>query len=369
MLRKMTRNVRKKLAYILTISTIVSGGGYNSLAFGDVEYSDYLDGWKVQCAWSNLTKEYAWDAAVDSTRQPKLVATYRIDNAAKDYPAGSLRFTIPGIGGADRAKIIKASQLAADKADSEWEYTWDPLSDTYTFTNQFSVDAGQSVSGGFEMLWTMNARESTDGYFQEESPLFTVADAGTITLEPLSYDFTSERDRYRIEMFNSKLSMDEYDTADKDYIWYDLETVFDKDWLARGLYKSDYYVTIELPDGESYEDVTVKHGGREVELTEDENGDYGFYPFKEKYGDLGSRYSDYTDTFTVGFLKETLTDDTVTVRGHLDRLYNDESEWVTTAGELEDVDCEKTFTVEDYHFDYNGYIYRTDKWNNQYEYS
>ena len=50
----------------------------------------------------------------------------------------------------------------------------------------------------------------------------------------------------------------------------------------------------------------------------------------------------------------------MTVRGHLDRLYEDESEWVRTAtGDNECVDAEKTFTVSSYAFVHQGYIYIT----------
>jgi len=40
-------------------------------------------------------------------------------------------------------------------------------------------------------------------------------------------------------MYKDKLSVTDYENADSDYIWYDIETRFDKDWKARGLYRSD----------------------------------------------------------------------------------------------------------------------------------
>lgn len=72
-----------------------------------------------------------------------------------------------------------------------------------------------------------------------------------------------------------------------------------------------------------------------MDLEQDEDGNWGFYPFKERSGDIGGQGYTYYDTFTIGFKRETLKDDMVTVHGHLDRLYNDEVDWITEAGENE----------------------------------
>ncbi len=351
---------RRVLAGLLAAALTLTG--IRIPAFADSEYSDYLDGWKVEAAWSTLSTDYVWNADHDETRQPKIVVTYRMEQAKRDYPAGSLTFAIPGIGGANRGSVIKADKLAADKEDSEWKYDWDQENDIYTFTNKFEVKEGQSVSGGFELLWTLDARSCEDGYFQEKNPRFSVSDAGSINLEPLSYSFTSERDRYRIYLSKSKLSVTDYEEADKNYVWYDFTTRFDDDRLARGLYRSSYFVSVELPEGVDPADVKAECNGKTVALTENENGELGFYPFKDQMGDLS-----YSKDFRLGFKAETLEGKEVTVYGHLDRLYNDESEWVTVAGENEIVDVETTFTVESYRFVHNGYIYSHTKKNYSYE--
>ena len=365
MFKKLNEKLKRFLAFLLSVVMIVTN--VQIPTFAEEKYDNFLDGWRVQCAWSNLTTDYMWNAASDETRQPKIVFTYRLENAKKDYPAGSLSVAIPGIGNANRVSVVKASKLAADKEDSEWSYVWDKLSDTYTFTNKFEVKTGQSVNGGFELLWTHNARDSENGFTQKRSPIFAIQGSGSIALEPLTYSFTSKRDRYRFNMYRDRLITTDYEDADKTYIWYDIETRFDKDWLARGLYKSDYHVTVTLPDGANYNDVIIKDSGTEKTLTKDEAGNWGFYPFKNRYGNLGNGYSTHYDTFQIGFKKETLKDRKVTIHGHLNRLYNDESEWTTKAGENEKVDDELTFTVEDYSFIHAGYIYDHDKWNTGYE--
>lgn len=355
LLHKWRRVLAGILAVILTIT------GLQVPVFANTSYSNYLDGWKVEAAWSTLSTDYEWNAVADETRQPKIVVTYRMEHAKRDYPAGSLTFAIPGIGNAHRGSIVKADKLAADKEDSEWNYTWDQENDIYIFTNKFEVKEGQSVSGGFEFLWTLNARSCEDRFSQEKSPMFSVDGVGSIVMEPLSYSFTSERDRYRIYLSKSKLSAMEYEEADKNYVWYDLTTRFDNDRRARGLYRSSYFVSLELPEGVDSADVKVECNGKTVALSENEDGELGFYPFKEKMGDLSSQ------SFRLGFKQEVMEGKEVTVRGHLDRLYNDESEWVTVAGDNEIVDVETTFTVESYRFVHNGYIYSHTKENYSYE--
>lgn len=80
-------------------------------------------------------------------------------------------------------------------------------------------------------------------------------------------------------------------------------------------------------------------------LTRNEDGETGFYPFKEQYG--GPETYQY---FSIGFKKTALDGKQVTVHGHLDRMYQDESTWTKSAASNEIVDAEQTFTVTSYSF-------------------
>lgn len=361
------QRIRRYTAMMLTIVLTVTNCQISTFAANsEISYSEYLDGWYVQAAWSILSNDYEWNAEYDESRQPKIVVTYRTKNAEKNYPAGSLSFTIPGIGGVNRYSL-KKSESAADKSDSEWNCTWNQNTDTYTFTNKFEVTQGQSVSGGFELLWSLDARGCENGFTRTESPTFTVQDAGSITMEPLSFSFTSVRDRYRISLKRSTLSGEQYEYADKKYTWYKFSTRFDMDYLARGLYKSDYFMSVELPDGVSDEDVVAKYNGKSLQLERNEDGNLGFYLFKEKIGDVRDSNTTHYEYVYLGFVQDTLNGNKVVVRGHMDRLYNDEENWVHTAGENECVDVEDSFTIAGYGFDHHGYIYDHDKYNTQYE--
>lgn len=261
MKNKMCSSLKRFLALCLSVIIAFTNIQWQTFAEGVTDhYSNYLDGWKVDVAWSTLSTDYEWNAAGDSTRQPKIVVTYRIENAEKDYPAGSMHFAIPGIGNASRNSTAKASKLAADRSDSEWSYDWDQGNDLYTFTNQFDVKTGQSVSGGFELMWNFNARNCANGFAQTKSPYFSIDGDGSIVMEPLSYKFTSAKDRYRIYLSKENLTGEQYENADQNYVWYDFTTRFDKDVLSRGVYKSTYFVSLDLPDEAKTSDVMVLQG-------------------------------------------------------------------------------------------------------------
>ena len=347
---------KKIIAWVLTFVMLIANVDLEALAGGMTPYASYLDGWKVDVAWNTMTQNYEWNATADEVRQPKIVVTYRMENAEKAYPAGSLSFTIPGIGGVKRSGTVKADKLAADQGDSEWDYTWDPMTDTYQFTNKFAVSAGQSVSGGFELLWTLEARDCENGFTIEAAPVFSVSDAGSILTEPLRFSFTSVRDRYRIRMERQNIDGSTYEKEDKDYTWYDCRMYFDYDWLARGLYTSTMFMGVSVKGGLSDGDIVVKVGNNYETVAVRTYGDMQYFElFTEKDGDLARRYS-YVP-FRIGFKTDIFEGKEVTILGHLSRLYNDEEDRTDTAGANECVDVEETFTLHRYHFNHTGYIY------------
>ena len=57
------RNCRRILAFVLLLVNV------NLEVFAEESpYASYLDGWKVQAAWSTLSTDYTWNAETDSTR-------------------------------------------------------------------------------------------------------------------------------------------------------------------------------------------------------------------------------------------------------------------------------------------------------------
>ena len=350
------------IASILTAVMIICSIPINVSAAPN--YKSELNGWKVKAVWNEtLTTDYEWDAKKNESKHPKVNVSYRLENASQDYPAGSVCFTIPGIGNLNRDSVAKAQTAGDSSTESEWLCSWDSTTDIYTFTNNFDVKEGDSLSGGFELAYDLQARDCMNEFSQERSPVFSIAGAGEIQMIPLVFHFGSVRDKYRLRMDRRTLNGTDYSKADKNFIWYDFTTSFDSDYLARGLNKTSYAMQVKLPDGMDASDLRAKHNGKSLSFTEIEAGTYELTVFRNRYGDLSTDTETGADTIRIGFNAELLEGKEVTVSGHLDRLYQDEAEWENQAGANENVDVETSFTVESYGFTSEGYSFDIYKYN------
>ena len=357
-------NLRKYLSLVLSIIILVMSLPINlvNLYAEEDEYSNYLEGWKVEVAWSNMSYDYEWNATQPEQKQAKLYVTYRVDNAERNYNVGELKFTIKGIDAALRGGMLKAQNIAADLEDALWDYTYDDINGVYVFTNKFEVPAGRSISGGFEFMWTLTAREDVNGFILNESPIFSVSGEtnGSINLPPINYTFTSERDKYRIYMSYSKFSADAWDSSNRDYTWYTINNSFNVDMAARGLYRSSYYVWFDLPEDTSIDDF-IFDGFTPIL---DANGHYGFYLWDSKSGDIthGTR----TEVFRIGCLTSKTEGKTIVLNGHLSRLYEDETEWVEDADINEIVDDFVSIEIISYAYEFSGSNYGIEKTGDSY---
>lgn len=338
-------------------------------AFAAEEYSNSLNGWSVNSAWGNYTDSYSLSSDVEENRSFKLAVSYRIDDmaaAGKDsYEPGSICFKVPGLGGANRVSVKKASSLPSDSAKSEWNCVWDQASDTYVFTNKYSMDA-QAINGGFEIVWTLGSRETVNGYSQDRSVRFNL-DGEEIVLPPLHFDFSSEADVVQIgtaqedgsyKMDVQYLDSSEYRNYSKDYSWFKVSTNAFTDFKARAVLSSAYYIDLDLPDGITADDIMVKGAdGKDIQL----DGDDGFYLFNERRGDVSGNLG----TFTIGMDKsifnprvEAGEDTTIKASGHLDRLYQDDEDWIRgKLAEADNIDVVADIPYAEYSYTYNpGYF-------------
>lgn len=374
LLNNIEKNGRRLTAAVLSVLITVCSinmSGFAAYAADRTSYSNTLNGWKVASGWGNLSDSCEWNAETQGTQSYKMIVTYRVENTdhvdKETYAPGEVVFRVPGLGNANRASVKKASALPSDSSTSEWNCTWDEVSDVYTFTNKVVMDA-QSINGGFEVMWSLTARDTIDHYSQARSVEFEL-DGESITLPPLYYDFTSVRDVVKIGRYDqasdswklrtNRLGAADYEASDKDYVWYTVYTDGTTNYKARALYYSNYYVTLDLPEGAEAEDVVIKlSDGSTVSL--DENN--GFYVFTNRRGDIGGNgYISQISSFQVGLRKETFSSlgssadpAMVTINGHLDRLYNDDEEWVTENLVAEDnVDASVSVTYQDYYYEYD----------------
>ena len=349
-------------------------------AFAAEEYSNSLNGWTVNSAWGNYMDSYSWSSDVEENRSFKLAVSYRIDDmaaAGKDsYEPGSICFKVPGLGGANRVSVKKASSLPSDSAKSEWNCVWDQASDTYVFTNKYKMDA-QAINGGFEIVWTLGSRETVNGYSQDRFVRFNL-DGEEIILPPLHFDFSSEADVVQIgtaqedgsyKMDVQYLDSSEYRNYNKDYSWFKVSTNAFTDFKARAVLSSAYYIDLDLPEGITTDDIIIKGtDGKDIQL----DGDDGFYLFNERRGDVSGNLG----TFTIGMDKsifnpmvEAGENTTIKATGHLDRLYQDDEDWVKDKlVEADNIDVIADIPYAEYSYTYNPGYYEWEGTDGYYTY-
>ena len=172
------RNLCTKASAALLSATMLIGSvdvtGFKSLA-AESGYANQLNNWKVESSWGNYSDTYSWHADTAENQNFKLSISYKADpltDADREYyEPGSIIFKVPGLGGANRASIKRASSLPSDHAESEWACVWDETTDTYTFSNRSRMST-QSINGGFEVVWTLSSRDTINGYEQDKSVIF-----------------------------------------------------------------------------------------------------------------------------------------------------------------------------------------------------
>ena len=345
------KNIFKKFIALLLSTTFLAVCLSQSYVFAEEQenYSNVIGKWKVQTAWSNISDHYSWYATNDTENQPKQIVAYRIDVAEHDYNPGDITFIVPGIGESNRIGTKKATDIAGNSDDSEWDYSYNKESDTYTFTNKFSIAEGESVNGGFEIMWTVKARDTIDHYHQEKSTVFSV-DGETISLPPLDFDFQSKRDMYKIYINKDGMTKKHWDSLTNDgqdtsYTWETIAVSFERELWARALYKARCFITFDLPEGTTLDDIKVNYP-----IVTNEKGEKGFYLFDTLYeNDLKS-----PKTFDVGLDKDLFEGKEIKIHAHLDCLFNDESEWTTTPLDYEIYDADLSYISESYGFPWLG---------------
>ncbi|MCD8084081.1 MAG: prealbumin-like fold domain-containing protein, partial [Clostridiales bacterium] len=330
--------------------------------------ANYLNGWTVTANWFDGTTDYTWNAVEDDTQKPTIVVEYKVENASVQYDPGDIVITVPGIGQSGRTSDFIMSTTTGSGI-SEWSCEYDSSTNTYTFTNLFTVAAGVSTSGGFQMSWTINARDSVSGYTMADNPTFSLG-SDSITLPELTYSFTSTTDLYRIDLTYDSGEVWVPSAADdiESYMWGYAVVRYDKDILSRGLQQWKNTFTITVPSGVTADDIEFySDAGTKVTLTKVSSTQYAC-TVEGSDAIIGDVNETLETRVYIGIKKSALgSNDTVTIATHLDRLYLDENTWITTARTNEIVDDSVTITLTDYSFDWNGYIYSTEKYSEDYE--
>jgi len=217
-------------------------------------------GFKLAMRWGGTTsKDYNWDATKSEKRVIKLTVYYQNEVCEKAYNTNDIKITLPGIGKANRASTVKATDIAADEYNTQnkrrdWSYKYDITTDTYTFYNNKEIEQGATFNGSFELLWQLDSRSCVNGYAQEIKATL-IDEEETVESEKLTYNYTSQKDTYYInktaKAITSADGLNAYVAEGKsvqDYAWVQYTFRYNtKELNARGL-KSRYIIDT-LPQG------------------------------------------------------------------------------------------------------------------------
>lgn len=374
-LAKRKYRANRLLALLMLVSMLMTMFDFSAFSAEEdtTEYSNTLDEWSAQVLWSDNSYDFIKNSDKIEDIPFTLTFSYFLNGASRDYEAGEVRFKVKGIGDIKRnGKIIAETTTTQD--DSDWDLEYNNEEDEYTFIYKRSIPQNQMLSGGFQMQWKINSRYAINGYTYTSSPVFSIkndTEEKSINLKPITLEYTSERDQYNISLQYEKLTPLEYEKVEggvevKEYIWYNIVTNVSNKMKARGIYKSDYFVSIDIPDGKSYDDViATKMDGTPIDIVEIQDPStketvHGFYLFKDRYNDVNGDQC----KFRLGFKQSTMDKEHVTVNTRLVPLFNDESQKITESTIEEKLDDSETFGVMFYDFTYNTYNYSHGKLRN-----
>lgn len=282
-------------------------------------------GFKLAMRWGGTTsKDYNWDATKSEKRVIKLTVYYQNEVCEKAYNTNDIKITLPGIGKANRASTVKATDIAADEYNTQnkrrdWSYKYDITTDTYTFYNNKEIEQGATFNGSFELLWQLDSRSCVNGYTQEIKATL-IDEEETVESEKLTYNYTSQKDTYYInktaKAITSADGLNAYVAEGKsvqDYAWVQYTFRYNtKELNARGL-KSRYIIDT-LPQGA----VIAKKNN--IIQNEDGTISYKLEETNVPENSLVER------SIIVGYPGEEYAEKTITNTVYLKGIYKDETE-------------------------------------------
>lgn len=315
------------------------------------------DGWTLSAKWAKSADaaNLAWVSDKDETKVVRLEIGYSREGVDKSYAPGELSITVPGIGDAVRGRVAAATDVAADPAGSrelsyDWSYTWDKASDIYTFTNNNQIDAGETVSGSFELLWALKSRETVNLY--EKTLYAEMGNAGSVVASTadVKFSYESVKDAYTATLSTAALgSSDGLGSDYRDYIWVKYRVNSTRTLKSCGM--TDARWEISLPEGTKVADV---RDGNDSAMSYSEKDGIVSIPMKTN---LSMWYSNYQPQITVGFPREAYNGAETVVSAKLVGTYADYTQPEVAA----QAESRFIMNADDYDFKYTGSMFGTGK--------
>lgn len=322
-----------------------------------------LDGLEFAVQWVDAEDPtlLQWDSVQEEEKTIRLSVSYASTEVTDGYEAGSIMITVPGIGDAYRFGTMEATSVAADVADAtektyDWSYSYDAETDVYTFANNNSISAETNFLGSFEILWTMDSRDTVHGYQKDivasiSAQSTTQTEAQTAESNAVSFRFTSATDVYSVSSaFGALTCADGLPEDYENYIWVEYEFAGDVEPAARGLSSAAYVLTLE--EDAVLQSVRSAYGyDRAYEALED-----GSFRIVRSVGE-DSWVWQYEPIVIVGYPKATYDGVSTSLGIQLvGQYYETDAEQVLAEATVDHVLAE-----QDYAFSYEGELYSVDK--------
>ena len=219
--------------------------------------ADTGDDFQISVKWNGEEDPdvYQYDSDTSESRIIRAKIMYENKQAKTDYAPNEIIITFPGLKGAMRNGSDPLYAIAADKAGAEpknydWSYTYSAATNTYTFTNNYSITAGSAMQGSFEIIWKVDSRSSKHDYETQLKAKLRSAYNDQSESNSLTYRQTRVRDQFhvtedahRITTNNIPVMLPSGETYE-DYIWVDYSVNAGTTLHARGLQSSEYDVWI-----------------------------------------------------------------------------------------------------------------------------
>lgn len=237
--------VRRLTALLMAVLMLV---GLLPAAAVSAAGDDASGGFELELSWQDGSTDYVYSATSSEKTLVRLKISYENKQIGSGYEPGSILITVPGLKGVVRSGTAYIPySVAADKASDgtrrhNWSYTYSSGTDTFTFTNNFEIEANTTFQGSFEIVWELPSRECVDGFEKTlRAELTTLAGESTESGE-VSYRQETETDEYQIDVLASLLyntkgltdALPEGTTAE-DYAWVRYDVVASRATLARGI--------------------------------------------------------------------------------------------------------------------------------------
>ena len=387
------------LFLIATMSTITIGSltHKNAIEVTDNNWNIDLVMYDRSDGSTDAITEFTWNA-VDSSESKQLVMQINYAcTTGKEYQPGEIEITIPGISKDNFSEFWRSPGsfyyedyenetyekwlennvvLAADKTtDTEkrydWSYSYDSVTNTYTFVNNYTVSLNEHFEGSIQITYNLLPRlkEKTDLEFQAKIKENIEADE-IIAMESrvCSFHYTSTR-KVPTFTFNSSVAPKAdftkiTDINVDDYYW--VEQYFGTNLPSGGVlypFGDDTRAIVGIWSDRAGEEcikesfpegcVVYDEYFRKVEPTEDETTYaylYGGYYYV-------SWMTYYHGTYYIGYPKSSYTEgQEITSTAELWARYEDQENMEKIS------ESTKTLTLKEFDFEYTGNLYSINKW-------